>query len=46
MFDRRLDYVHNNPVHAGIVRYPEQYLYSSAGSYARLRDNVLDVMPV
>jgi putative transposase len=42
--NQRLEYVHNNPVHAGLVRYPEHYLYSSAGNYARLTDNVLDVI--
>jgi putative transposase len=46
MFDQRLDYIHNNPVHAVILRYPEHYLYSSAGNYVRLPDNVLDVMAV
>ena len=32
--DQKLEYVHNNPVEAGIVRKPEDYLYSSASSYA------------
>ncbi len=32
--DQKLAYVHNNPVEAGIVREPEDYLYSSAGNYA------------
>lgn len=34
MMDERLDYVHNNPVEEGIVEKPEDYLYSSARSYA------------
>lgn len=34
MMDQRLDYVHNNPVEAGIVERPEDYLNSSARSYA------------
>ena len=42
--NQRLDYIHNNPVVAGIVRYPEDYLYSSAGNYASLQDNVLEVI--
>ena len=42
--NQRLDYIHNNPVAAGIVRFPEQYLYSSAGNYARLAENLLEVM--
>jgi putative transposase len=36
MIDQRLDYIHNNPVEAGIVLSPEHYLYSSAINYARL----------
>ena len=42
--DQRLNYIHNNPVAAGIVKYPEDYLYSSAGNYAKLPENLLDVM--
>ncbi len=30
----KLDYMHNNPVRAGIVERPEDYLYSSARNYA------------
>ena len=29
----KLDYIHNNPVRAGIVESPEEYLYSSASNY-------------
>jgi hypothetical protein len=29
----KVDYVHLNPVRAGLVAYPEQYLYSSAMDY-------------
>lgn len=36
-----VDYIHNNPVVAGIVRYPDEYLYSSAANYARKPDCVL-----
>ncbi len=32
----RVDYIHNNPVRAGIVEKPEYYLYSSARNYAGL----------
>jgi putative transposase len=42
--NQRLDYVHNNPVVAGIVRYPEDYLYSSAGNYAKQPENMLEVI--
>lgn len=30
---QKLNYLHNNPVVAGIVRHPEDYLYSSARNY-------------
>lgn len=30
----KIDYVHNNPVRAGLVEYPEHYVYSSARDYA------------
>ena len=29
-------YIHDNPVRAGIVEKPEDYLYSSARNYAEL----------
>lgn len=34
MFHQRLNYIHNNPVRAGLVANPEEYLYSSALNYA------------
>jgi len=33
---QKLDYIHNNPVEAGIVEKPEEYLYSSASNYCEL----------
>lgn len=30
---QKLDYIHNNPVRAGIVAKPQDYLYSSAANY-------------
>ena len=39
----KLEYLHNNPVRAGIVEKPEDYLYSSARNYADL-DSILDVV--
>jgi REP element-mobilizing transposase RayT len=33
-FETKLDYIHNNPVRAGWVQNPEEYLYSSAKNYA------------
>lgn len=32
---QKIDYIHNNPVKAGIVCKPEEYVYSSAGDYYR-----------
>ena len=32
--DRKLNYVHNNPVKAGLVDKPERYAWSSAKDYA------------
>lgn len=32
--DQKLDYIHNNPVVAGWVEKPEEYVYSSAKNYA------------
>ena len=31
--DSKLNYIHDNPVRAGIVARPEEYLYSSASNY-------------
>ena len=44
MIDQRLDYIHNNPVEAGIVLSPEDYLYSSAINYAGLPEKLIDVI--
>jgi putative transposase len=30
---QKLDYIHNNPVNAGLCKYPEQYEFSSARFY-------------
>jgi REP element-mobilizing transposase RayT len=42
VIDQKLDYIHENPVKAGIVLQPEDYLYSSARNYAGL-DYVIHV---
>lgn len=34
MIELRLNYLHNNPVEAGFVFQPEEYVYSSAINYA------------
>jgi putative transposase len=41
--DQKLNYIHYNPVRAGIVLNPEDYLYSSARNYAGL-DGLIDVV--
>ena len=40
--DSKINYIHENPVRAGIVEKQEDYFYSSARNYAGL-DGVLDV---
>ena len=40
---QKLNYIHNNPVRAGIVEEPEHYLYSSARDYAGVK-GLLDVV--
>ena len=34
LLEQKLDYIHNNPVKAGFVDEPEDYVYSSARDYA------------
>ena len=33
VFDQKLNYIHDNPVRAGLCTYPEDYYYSSAKYY-------------
>ena len=33
VFIQKLEYIHNNPVKAGLCKYPEDYKYSSASFY-------------
>jgi REP element-mobilizing transposase RayT len=42
MMDTRLNYIHENPVKAGIVAHAEDYLYSSARNYADM-DALIEV---
>jgi len=42
---QKVMYIHNNPVRAGIVEFPEQYLYSSARNYADM-ESILDMIKV
>lgn len=39
---QRIDYIHQNPVVAGLVYRAEDYIYSSASNYAGL-DQIIDV---
>lgn len=34
IMDQKMDYIHNNPLKAGIVECPEDYIYSSARDYS------------
>lgn len=43
IMDQKLDYIHNNPVVAGFVDRPEDYLYSSARDYCGEK-GLLDVI--
>ena len=43
LLDQKLEYIHMNPVAAGIVLNPEDYLYSSARNYAGLPEVLLKV---
>ena len=40
---QKLGYIHMNPVKAGIVDKPEDYLYSSARNYAGRKDYIIEV---
>ncbi len=40
---QKLNYIHNNPVKAGIVDHPEDYRFSSARNYCGRKDTVLEV---
>ena len=42
MIDQRIDYIHNNPVRAGLVENAEEYLYSSARNYSEM-GNMLEI---
>lgn len=43
--EQKIEYIHNNPVKAGIVQNPEDYLYSSARNYADM-DTIIDISKV
>lgn len=33
VFEQKINYIHNNPVNAGLCKYPEEYYFSSAKFY-------------
>ena len=39
VFSQKLNYIHTNPVRAGLCSYPEDYLFSSAKFYYTGTDN-------
>lgn len=44
---QKINYIHDNPVRAGIVAKPEDFVYSSAGSYAGMKGLLdIDYVPV
>ncbi len=43
MIDQRLNYIHQNPVRAGIVEREEEYLYSSARNYCENIDTQMEI---
>ena len=45
IIDQRLEYIHNNPVEAGFVEKPEEYLYSIARDYAGEK-GLLDIIVI
>lgn len=46
VFDEKINYIHNNPVEAGLVSYPEDYTYSSARDYRGDKGILEDVIVV
>ena len=42
-FDSKLNYIHLNPVRAGMVEKEEEYLYSSCGDYYGVRVGLLEL---
>jgi REP element-mobilizing transposase RayT len=38
--EQKLNYIHQNPVRAGVVQYDYEYLYSSARNYANLTNEM------
>lgn len=45
-FMEKLDYIHKNPVRAGLVEKPEDYPWSSAGWYAGKQYKSFSIDPI
>jgi len=44
---QKLNYIHNNPIEAGLVKKAEDYLYSSAKDYAHVGNcGLLEVLKI
>lgn len=43
MMQQKLDYIHENPVRAGIVYEPQNYKYSSALTYFEDKESLLPI---
>lgn len=43
MFWTKLNYIHNNPVEAGLAKRIEDYIYSSAANYKSGNHSVLQI---
>ena len=41
--DQKMDYIHNNPVEAGVVEEPQHYLFSSARDYCENRKGLVNI---
>lgn len=39
VFEQKLEYIHSNPVKAGLCEFPEDYKYSSAGFYEKNKND-------
>ena len=44
MIHQKLDYLHNNPVTAGFVESPEDWLYSSAQEYYTGKKGMINIL--
>lgn len=44
VLETKLEYIHQNPVKAGIVDFPTEYIYSSAGFYENGTNSQIDIL--